>query len=458
MTKISRRSLLKKTVAIALPTIVPASVLGRSAVAPSNKINIASIGVGIMGTMNTKSFLALGDCKVTAVCDCIKNQRDKAKQLVDKNYNNSDCKTYADFRDALADSTIDAVMIATPDNWHALISLHAAKAGKDMYTEKALGLSVTEDIALRNAIKRHVNIFQFGTMQRSSENFRLACQLVRNKKIGDLKTIYAGVPVGHTLPNQPTQPVPPGFDYEMWQGPAPRKPFSFQRCRPYSKKDGWSNWYHVADYCLGAVGGFWGIHHINIAQWANGTDHTGPVEIQGSGTIPNDGLGDTITRWDANLKYANGVTLNYMDCLTCHDRIKSIPHIEPNLPLLKQGKNGIWGEGVLFVGTQGWIFVHRGGHIDAHPKSLLTTNFTHNDIQLIKSASHHQNFLKAVKNRSKTICDIESSVRTDTICHLTNIAVRLNRKLKWNPKTESFNNGHIADKFLSRPMTTPWTI
>jgi hypothetical protein len=451
--------MLKKTVGvIALPTIVPASVFGKGGVLPSEKINVASIGVGIMGTMNTKSFLAMGDCRVAAVCDCRKSQRDKAKGVVDKHYGNSDCKRYADFREVLADRDIDAVMIATPDNWHALISLYAAKAGKDMYTEKALGLSVAEDRALGEAVKKYGNVFQFGTMQRSSDNFRQACELVRNGKIGELKRIYVGTPVGQTMDNQPTEAVPEGFDYEMWLGPAPKVPYSYHRCRPHTREDGWSKWYHIADYCLGAVGGFWGIHHVNIAQWGNGTDYTGPVEVEGTGVIPRDGLGDTITRWDVDIKYGNGVVLNYMDCLTCYDRVKGLAGIGSNLELLKRGEGGMWGEGVIFEGTDGWVFVHRGGHIDANPKSLLSASTRPGDIRLKRSASHHRDFLDCVKTRGKTICDIESSIRTDTICHLTNIAVRLGRKVEWNPETERFINDAAADKFLRRPMRQSWSI
>ena len=435
-TCISRRQFLKNTAETAtaimrLPHIVPSAVLGQgSAVEPSKRIVMGFIGLGIQGTALMRAFLSHKDVQVVAVCDVFENQRQKAKHMVDGYYSNTACIAYNDFRKVCGREDIDAVCVATPDHWHILVSLEAARTGKDMYTEKALGLSLAWDQALREACHRYGRVFQWGTQQRSGRNFRYGCELVRNGRIGELHTILVGVPHDFVFANQPTQPAPQGLDYDMWLGPAPWAPYTYQRCRPWTKQESYSIWYHISDYCLGGIGGYWGVHHVDIAQWGHGTDQTGPVEIEGTAVFPEDGLADCATSWKVHHRYADGVTMIYMDN--------------------KQHK-----QGVTFQGTEGWVHVNRRG-IWAEPESLLTSAIGKDEIHLIDSENHQRNFLDAVKTRKRTICPIDVAVRTDTICHLTDICTRLGRKLRWNPEKENFVGDSQASRMLTRAMRSPW--
>jgi len=427
----NRRRFLQWSTAVTLPTIVPSSALGHSSsVAPSDRIAMGFIGLGTQGTSLMRAFLGHKDVQVVAVCDVLESQRQEAKDLVDQRYGNADCLTYNDFRAVCGRKDIDAVCIATPDHWHVLVSLEAARNGKDMYTEKALGLAVAWDKALQVACRRYGTVFQWGTQQRSDRNFRFACELVRNGRIGKLQTILVGVPHDFPVPNQPTQPVPPGLDYDLWLGPAPWAPYTYQRCRPWTKEESYSNWYHISDYCLGGIGGYWGVHHVDIAQWGHGTDDSGPVEIEGTAVFPKDGLADCAISWKVTHKYADGVTMVYMDN--------------------KQHK-----QGVTFQGSEGWVHVSRQG-IWAEPESLLKAVIGPDEVHLIESTGHQRNFLDAVKTRGPTICPIDVAVRTDTICHLTDICTRLGRKLHWDPQKEDFVNDPEASRMLSRSMRSPW--
>ncbi len=433
--KSSRRQFLKNTAvaagAVAFPHVVPSSALGEAGRnAPSERIVMASIGLGIQGTGLMGAFLGQKDVQIVAVCDVSETQRQKAKNTVDRHYGNQDCATCNDFREVCRRPDIDAVCIATPDHWHVLISLEAARNGKDMYTEKALGLSVAWDQALREACHRYGAVFQWGTQQRSDKQFRFGCELARNGRLGKLHTIQVGVPYDFAVPNQPTQPVPPGLDYDMWLGPAPWAPYTYQRCRPWTKEESYSNWYHISDYCLGGIGGYWGVHHVDIGQWGHGTDNTGPVEIEGTAVFPKDGLADCATSWKVTHKYADGVTMVYMD-------------------------EAQYKHGVTFQGTEGWVHITRQG-IWAEPQSLLTSVIGPDEVHLTESKGHQRDFLDAVKTRGPTICPIDVAVRTDTICHLTDICTRLGRKLHWDPQKENFVNDPQASRMLWRPMRSPW--
>jgi predicted dehydrogenase len=433
--KSSRRQFLKGTAmaagAVTLPYVVPSSAPGQAGtVAPSERIVMASIGLGIQGTGLLRAFLSHNDVQVVAVCDVRESQRQKAKGIVDQHYGNKDCVTYNDFCDVCRRPDIDAVCVATPDHWHVLVSLEAARNGKDMYTEKALGLSVAWGKALQTACHKYGTVFQWGTQQRSDKQFRFGCELVRNGRIGKLQTILVGVPYDFVVPNQPTQPVPEDLDYDMWLGAAPWAPYSYQRCRPWTQEESYSNWYHISDYCLGGIGGYWGVHHVDIGQWGHGTDNTGPVEIEGTAVFPKDGLADCATSWKVTHKYADGVTMVYMD-------------------------EAQYKHGVTFQGSEGWVHITREG-IWAEPQSLLTSVIGRDEIHLIESKGHQRDFLDAVKTRGRTICPIDVAVRTDTICHLTDICTRLGRKLRWDPAKENFIDDAEASRMLMRPMRSPW--
>jgi len=444
----NRRQLLKslcgRALAIAsFPYIVPSSVLGANgAVPPSEKIVMGFIGVGSMGGGHLRTFLGYKDVRVAAVCDLREMFRRKAGDRVNQRYSGQGCETYHDFREMLGRKDIDAVAVVTPDHWHSLVGLEATLNGKDMYYEKPLSMSVREDKVLRDTINRYGIIFQFGTQQRSDDRFRFACELVRNERIGKLHTIMVSSHPSITCPNQPTQPVPDKkeFDYNTWLGPAQWAPYTYQRCA--SRAMGTLGmWTFIHDYSLGGLGGAWGIHHVDIAQWGNGTDHTGPIEIEGTGVFPEDGLTDTAIAWEIEHKYANGVKMLHMNTAIALKRA-------PQFSLHKS-------VGILFLGSDGWVFVCRD-LIEAHPKSLLTSTIGPDEIRLPRSNNHRRNFIDCVKTRQKTICPIETAVRSDTICHLDDIAIRLGRKLRWDPEREEFINEEQANRMLTRPMRSPW--
>ncbi len=448
----NRRHFLKniggKALAIAsFPYIVPSSVLGANgAVPPSEKITMGVIGPGSNGGRHLRSFLEHKDVRVLGVCDVRKIFRQQGRDMVNRHYGGQGCQSYNDFREMLSRKDIDAIVVATPEHWHALMAIEAARQRKDMYIEKPLSMSVAESKAVRDAVNRYDVVFQFGTQQRSYEKFRFACELVRNRRIGKLHTIIVSSHSSITCPNQPTEPVPDKkeFDYDMWLGPAPLAPYSYERCA--SRDMGTMGmWTFIYDYSLGGLSGAWGIHHIDIAQWGNGTDHTGPIEIEGTGVFPKDGLTDTALAWKVEHKYANGVKMIHIDS-------KSVARRVPEFSRHKYS-----GEGILFIGSEGRVFISRS-LLDTYPKSLLQSTIGPDEIHLPKSNSHRRNFIDCVKTRQKTISPIEAAVRADTICHLDDIAMRLGRKLRWNPEKEEFINDQQANRMLTRPMRSPWCL
>jgi len=429
--------------AVSLPYVVPASVLGSNgAVPPSEKVAMGFIGVGSMGGGHLRSFMGYDDVQAVAACDLREIFRQRALERAQRRYGGKGFKVYHDFRELLARDDIDAVTVVTPDHWHGLIGVEAARNRKDMYYEKPLAMSIAEGKAVRDAVNRYGVVFQFGAQQRSDEKFRFACELVRNEKIGKLHTIMVGSHPSITCPNQPSQPPPDKseFDYDTWLGPAPWAPYTYERCA--SRAMGTEGmWTHIHDYSLGGLGGAWGIHHVDIAQWGNGTDDTGPVEISGRGVIPADGLADTPIEWEVEHLYANGVKMIHMNTKTALKRAEQFK--------LHRGL------GILFLGTEGWVLVCRG-FLDAEPKSLLTATIGPDEIRLPQSTNHRRDFLECVKSRRQTICPVEQAVRSDTICHLDDIAIRLEHKLKWDPKAEQFINDAQANRLLTRPMRSPW--
>ena len=426
------------------PYVVPSSVLGANgAVPPSERIAMGFIGVGSMGGGHLRTFIGYDDVQAVAVSDLFEMFRMKAVEKVEQHYGGKGFKAYRDYRELLARSDIDAVMIATPDHWHALVGIEAARNGKDMYYEKPLAMSVREGKAICDAVNRYGVVFQFGTQQRSDEKFRFACELARNEKIGKLHTILVGSHPSQTCPNQPTQPTPARdeFDYDTWLGPAPWSPYTYGRCasRVMGKLGG--TWMHIHDYSLGSLGGAWGVHHVDIAQWGNGTDDTGPVEIEGTGAIPADGLADTVTEWEVEHTYANGVKMIHATRRIAAKRAKQFAV-----------RNGL---GILFIGTEGWFLVGRG-YLQAEPRSLLTATIGPDEIHLPRSNNHRRNFIECVKSRQRTMCPVETAVRSDTICHMDDIAIRLGRKLRWDPQKEEFINDDQANRMLTRPLRSPW--
>ena len=434
-TSMNRRQFLKgAAVAVAAPLIIPASALGGAGrIAPSERIVMGSIGVGNMGFGDMSACMGVPGTQVVAVCDVKRAMRERAKQAVDAHYGNKDCAVYNDFRELLDRADIDALTIATLDSWHVLHALAAVRAGKDIYLEKPMGMSIQEIQVLRDAVHRYGRVFQFGTQQRSSQEFRQACELARNGRLGKVHTIKVGVHAGAAersgLKTCTPEPVPDGLDYNLWLGPAPEAPYTTARLV-------YPHWFHISDYSLGYVSG-WGIHHIDIAQWGNGTELTGPVEIEGSARFPDDdALCDNPLSWNTRMKYANGVDLIYTGD-------------GPGFTGVRQG--------VTFEGPDGWVFVNRGV-IEAEPKSLLREPFDPDAVHLPVSTLHQGNFLECVRTRQKTICNIDVAVRSDTVCQLAWCAFHLNRKLRWDPARELFINDPDANRKLTRSLRAPWRL
>ncbi len=439
--EINRRQFLRRTTgaavgAVSFPYIVSSSALGKAgSIAASNRITVGCVGVGPRGTAVMRNFLAEKDAHVVAVCDVKSNVRREAQNLVNEHYQSYGCSAYNDFRKLIGRGDIDVVLAATTDHWHVLVALAAVKAGKDVYLEKPMGLSVEQDQALRAAVHRYGRVFQFGTQQRSSRNFRFACELALNGRLGKLHTINVWSPGSSQGGSPEPVPVPQWLDYNMWLGPAPYKPYTKDRC---------SNklWWFISDYAIGFIAG-WGIHPVDIALWGGGEKLAGPVEIEGKGVWPTEGVCDTAMNWNVTCKYAGGVTMNFTG------------NPFPEQWRKRYGRTS--SHGTAFEGTEGWVHVDRSG-INAYPKKLLETKFGPNEIHLYKSSNHVRNLLDCVKSRAKTICPIDEAVQGDIICHISDIAIRLEQKLKWNPKKELFVNNDAANRRLSRPMRSPWVL
>jgi predicted dehydrogenase len=429
--RLNRRGFLQRSAAMgmawAAPLIVPGRVLGLGGPAPSARIALAVIGYGGRCAAILPHFLMFDDVQCVAVSDCRANRLAAVKQVVDTHHGNAACTAYADFRELLARPDIDAVLIATGDRWHTPLSILAAKAGKDIYCEKPVSLTIGEGRTLVDTMARYGAVHQTGHQRRSVGSYRFQVEVARSGMIGQVHTVICQVWEGPTVARDQPRPVPAGFDYDMWLGPAPWAPYTTARLT-------YPHWFHISDYSLGYVAG-WGIHHIDIAQWGNGTELTGPIEIEGTAQFPDDdALCDNPLSWDTRMKYANGVELVFTG---------SGP-----------GFTGVR-HGITFEGPDGWVWVNRGA-IDAEPKSLLKEQFGPGDIRLPVSTFHHGNFIECVRSRQKTICNIDVAVRSDTVCQLAWCAFQLQRKLRWNPDQELFVNDSGANRKLTRALRAPW--
>jgi len=431
--ELSRRQFLREAAGVSLaavgfPYVVASSALGKAgSVAPSNRIVMGCIGVGGQGTGNMRAFLGKSEAQVVAVCDVVESRRQKAKDIVDRRYGDRGCASYNDFRDVLARKDIDAVVIVTQDHWHAVIAVAAARAGKDMYCEKPLGVSVAEGQAIARAMRRYGRVFQTGTQQRSDQKFRFACELARNGYVGKIHTVKVGAPgpeYKRTYRKPPVEePIPAGLDYDMYVGPAPMKPYNGGRLA-------WPDWYLIWDYCAGFSVN-WGVHHLDIANWGCPVLTSEPFELKGKAGYRDDGLTDNINDWQAEFDYISGLRMSFTDTGN------------PN----KQG--------CRFEGDKGWVHVNRGG-IWAEPASLLQVKIKTNEVHLYESDNHHADFLNCVRTRSDPVSPVEAGHKASYLGLITDIAGRLSRKLKWDPTAEEFIGDDEANRMLSRPMRSPW--
>ena len=452
--KFARLALCTSAAAAVFPPILPSSALGKNGtISPSNRLAIGVIGCGPQGLGDMSNFLNERDCQVVAVCDVKSDQLEQARNVVNKRYENQDCCCYHDFRELLSRPDIDACLIATPDHWHVLIALAAVNSGKDVYVEKPLGLSLEEDQALRAAVHRKKRVFQFGTQQRSGRMFRLACQLARSEAIGKLTHINVWAPGSAPGGSRELVPVPAGWDYDFWLGPAPFTPYTQERC---SADGGKKTWWFISDYALGFIAG-WGIHPMDIALWGAGPMMEGTVTVEGRGNFHTaEGVCDTATIWEIDYQFASGLTLKFVGVPNGGNR--DAPTGEPFLhgDQWKQRYRRITTHGTAFEGSSGWVHVDRTG-INLEPEKLLDTNPDDCKAQLVRSSGHVRNFLDCLKNRSETVSPIDAAVKGDTLCHIGDIAIRLGRKLTFDLKHEHFVNETAANERLkSRQMRKPW--
>jgi predicted dehydrogenase len=394
--------------ALAAPYVISSTALGAPNVPPaSERVTVAKIGCGGRG-----SGLAGVTGQIVAVCDCWQDRRERwAAQ--------AKCKAYADFRDMLLRDDIDAVVVASTDCWHVHHSVAAARAGKDVYCEKPLGVSVREDQICREVFKRYGRMFQYGTQQRSSAHCRFGCELVRNGYIGEVKELLVVAPDSSPGGSSQPIPIPRNLDYEMWLGPAPWRPYCGQAVAG-------DNWWHDYDYAIGFIAG-WGAHPLDILVWGYDTHLTGPWEVEGTAFIPTEGRNNVVMRWDVRIQFANGVKMTF-----------------------RPG-----GDHTRFIGTKGWVGISRGG-LTAEPKSLLTVKLGPNEQHLIESPNHGGNFIDSVRTRQAPVSNIDDAVHSDIISHISDIAIRSRRKIVWDPAKEEIIGDLQATRRLNRATREPW--
>jgi len=402
---LSRRKFLRSLAAtVAAPTIISSAAFGKAGTPPTERIRLGYIGVGSRGGGN----LGMGgrhDCELVALCD-VNTKR------IERFASDSNVTLYSDFRELIARDDIDAVVISTPDHWHAIPVIEAARAGMDIYCEKPISLTIGEARAMVNAVRRYGIIFQTGSQQRSAREFRFACEMVRNGRIGELQSIevYVGGPSGDCY--LPEEPVPPEVDWDMWLGPAPWRPYHTDLLH--------GGFRSYRDYSGGGMTD-WGAHHFDIAQWAMGTDHTGPIEI-----LPPDGEDVELLTF----RYENGVTVTH---------------------------GGPGGHGIVFNGTEGKIDVARG-YLRTWPDSIMHTPTQPNEVHLYNSPGHQEDWIRCIRTRQQPVCDVEIGCRSVSVCHLGNLAYWLKRPLRWDPEKEEFKGDSEANRWLDRPKRSPWTL
>lgn len=424
---LSRREFLKSAAlagtALACPVIVPSSVFGQNA--PSNRIAVGLIGMGLMMGGHHRIMLSRQDVQVLAVCDVDRAKREKAKTQTENAYsartgaNYKGCGAYNEYERIIERRDIDAVMVVTPDHWHAMISIAAMKSGKDVYVQKPMTLTIREGRLMSNVAAQYGSILQVGSQQRSERAFRKACEIVRNGWIGKVHTVYTSLgefPPPQTLPEEP---IPDGFDYDRWLGPTPWCRYNHKRVEG-NYGGGWRCFWEYGS----RKNGDWGAHHFDIIQWALGMDHSGPVQF-----IPK---GYDGAEHQSHI-YADGT------------------RVWKNHPV----KNG---QMIQFIGDKGEVLVSRSDRLETTPVELKTRPLAPGEIHLYESSDHEGNWLECIKTRKTPICPTEIGHRTATICHLNGIAERLNRPIKWDSVKEEIIGDTYASQWLDRPRRTPYVL
>ncbi len=451
---LSKRAFLKAglttAVAAGFPAIVPSSVFGQYA--PSKRINIGAIGNGrISRGHDMPGVMQYERARLIAVCDVDSHRLGEARQLVNDFYAEKTGKpydgvtAYDDYHALLANPDIDAVIISTPDHWHAIQAIHAVRAGKDVYLQKPASLTIAEGRALSNAVTASGRILQIGSQQRSTVQFRYAAELVRNGRIGDLQRVEIGLP-GDPAGGDPTpQPVPAQLNYDAWLGSTPEVPYTLDRVHPLTGYDR-PGWLRLRQFGSGMITG-WGSHHIDSAHWGMNTEYTGPIEVWGEAEYPTAGLWDVHGKFKTEALYQNGVRMSV---------------------------SGDYTNGIKYYGSKGWIFVSRGNEqvtksdpqakladataLAASDPGLITSVIGPDEIHLYESTEQHGNWLDSIISRKPPISPAELGHRACSTCLIHDIAMRLKRKVKWDPVAERFPGDDEANALLSRPMRAPYVI
>lgn len=426
----TRRGFLKSVLAAgAVPLFVPAASL-RGASTASNRITVGVLGVGAQGHWDMQAFLTHADVRVTGICDVNRKNIARARESIARAYGSTDVKVFSDFRQMNADPSIDAILMALPVHWHSIPAQDAILRGKHIYHEKPMGMSLGEAVRIRAAVRRKGVVFQFGTQQRSDLKFRWACELALNGRLGRIKDVHVSVPGGKRGGLLPEQPVPDYIDWDRWVGPALMTGFHEEKLL----RDNHEN---INNFSLGMIS-CWGIHHLDIAQWGNGTDPTGPSTVEGTGVFPPQGAFNTIERWNVRFEFADAAPVTFVQ-----DGTEGFRH------------------GITFIGETGWVHVDRDA-LTTHDEQFLRDPQNKYDTMPIKlpvSVDHVRNFIDAVKGGHRAICDIETAVRSDTLCQIALIAVQQGRKLRWDPQAEQFIDDAAANAMLHpRPFRGPWKL
>ena len=447
--KFINRTALGTAALVGFPSIVPAHVLGKDA--PSNKINIGQIGCGrIARDHDIYDTIRFNDARYVAVCDVDSKRASNAKGLVDNFYNAKtgkenymDAKVYDDYREMLLNKDIDAVVISTPDHWHSQPAMEAALAGKDIYLQKPTSLTVKEGQQLRKVVKSNNVILQVGTQQRAMPQFRVAAELVRNGRIGDIHTVKIGLPGDPAGPEAPEMPIPSNLNFDMWLGSTPEVPYTEIGVHPqndYSRP----GWLRQRNYGAGMITG-WGQHHYDSAAWGMNTELTGPISVEALAEFPKSGLWNVHGDFFVKHEYENGITVY---------------------------TSGGYTNGIHYEGTEGWIFVSRGAYtasasdpvdqeksakaLNASDPRILASVIGDNEIHLEKIDDQHGNWLDCIKTRKQPISPIEKGHKACAICLISDIAMQFDRKLEWDPINEIFLNDEEANAMLHREQRKPY--
>jgi predicted dehydrogenase len=444
---VTRRDFVRRAAALAVaaPTIISASALGSDKVRPpSERLRLGFIGIGKQASGHLDNLAGKATTQVIAVCDVHSGRRERARRTTEQKYKKLErggagVKEYPHYMDLLGRDDIDAVVIGTPDHWHTIVSMEACKAGKDIYCEKPLTLTIHEAHVIIGAVRKHERVFQTGSQQRSEGPFREACEYIRNGRLGKIKEVWVGVGATSKPCDLPAEPTPEGIDWDTWLGQAPERPWNDVLCRRESEPNNYPfnpGWRDYREYSGGYVTD-WGAHHFDITQWALDMDHSGPVEV-----LPPEHEGD---KYGAQVIYRGSPVGD--EILVTHKEL--VYEGEPTDRKTGKKRRIRENNGILFIGENGKIFVNRG-MIVSEPDSILREPIKENEVHLFKSPGHRENWMECIKTREKPIADVEIGARSVTVCHLINLAYWHNRKMKWDPQKWEFPGDAEANRWRDR--------